>query len=205
MIFVIAHWVLVSIISWITGVYEWYMHRAWPWHRYAEAGARSRCQLCSLSSSSSSLSSSSLSLSIVAMTQVCWARVSNQGVNQGQGAKQGARSRCQLCCLSSSSSTSSSLSSSSSSYSSSSSSSYAEARCSIRVSIMLLIGNLLWLPSAALRLQWSLTRHTKLCKGFVFQSLSFAHFCHLTLSLLLIGHQQSKCGFLLAPQMPEKK
>ena len=30
----------------------------------------------------------------------------------------------------------------------------------------------------------------------------FAHFCHLTLSLLLIGHQQSKCGFLLAPQTP---
>ena len=155
-------------IPWITWVYKWYMHRAWPWHRYAEAGARSRCQLCSLSSSSSSLSSSSLSLSIVAMTQVCWARVSNQGVNQGQGAKQGARSRCQLCCLSSSSSTSYSLSSSSSSYSSSSSSSDAEARCSIRVSIMLLIGNLLWLPSAALRLQWSLTRHAKMCKSFAF-------------------------------------
>ena len=110
------------------------------------------------------------------MTQVCWGRVSNQGVNQGQGAKQGARSRCQLCCLSSSSSTSSSLSSSSSSYSSSSSSSYAEARCSIRVSIMLLIGNLLWRPSTALRLQWSLTRHAKMCKSFVFSKFIVCSF-----------------------------
>ena len=195
-------------IPWITWVYKWYMHRAWPWHRYAEAGARSRCQLCSLSSSSSSLSSSSLSLSIVAMTQVCWARVSNQGVNQGQGAKQGARSRCQLCCLSSSSSTSSSLSSSSSSYSSSSSSSYAEARCSIRVSIMLLIGNLLWLPSAALRLQWSLTRHTKLCKGFVFQSLSFGSLIfviwHYPCFLLVINRANVDSYWLLKCQRKSK-